>query len=136
MTFGVNVNHISQGLLSGAYTGGGSSLNIDTKAPAKPIVYNVIDPTTLVNLQNVLFNPKPKVFVGMMKFSITPVDDSRVIILNDPFNNASFSYSDSILINGRDEKYYTMPIIFSKLEVTLTAKYSLCIFGYMFEYSI
>lgn len=130
MTFGVNVNHISQGLLSGAYPG----LVIDTKKPAIPIVYNVFDPGSIVNLLNVMVLPKPKVFVGTIKFSITPVDDSRVIILSDPVNAASFTYTDSIALNNRAEKFLTMPVIFKSIECTLTAKYSLCIFGYLFEY--
>lgn len=131
MTFGVNVNHISQGLLSGAYPG----LIIDTKKPAIPLVYNVIDPATIVNLLNVMVLPKPKVFVGTMKFSTTPVDDSRSLQLSDPVNNFSFYYTDSIAINNRSEKFITMPIIFKSIECTLTAKYSLCLFGYLFEYS-
>lgn len=131
MTFSVNVNHISKGLLSGAYPG----LTIDTNAPAIPFVYNVFDPATVTVFNNFISLPKQKVFIGSIKFSITPVDDSRVIILDGLIGDATFSYTDSIGINGRNEKYLTMPIITTKITSTLTAKYSVCFYGYMFEYS-
>lgn len=129
MTFGLNVNHISQGLLSGAYPG----LIIDLKKPAIPIVYNVIDNVTLVNLLNVMLLPKPKVFVGSMKFEIFGIGDGAAFSLIDPANNNSFRYLDII---NNNQVYYSMPIVFSKMQNFLNAKFSCCIFGYMFEYTI
>lgn len=132
MTFGVNVNHISQGLLSGSYPG----LVIDTKQAAIPFVCNIIDAITLANYNAIQTNPKPKVFVGTMKFSTTPVSDSSSLQISDPANNYTFYYTDSNAINGQNEKFFTMPIIATKITSTLNAKYSLCLFGYFFEYSI
>lgn len=132
MTFGVNVNHISQGLLSGSYPG----LVIDTKKAAIPFVCNIIDAITLANYNALQTNPKPKVFVGTMKFSTTPVGDSSSLQISDPANNYTFYYTDSNAINGANEKFFTMPIIATKITSTLNAKYSLCLFGYFFEYSI
>ena len=131
MTFGVNMNHLSSGLEQGYIFP--SNLQIDPKK-ATPIIYNVIDAATIVNLLNILLLPKPKIFVGYINFIITPVNDSRVIYLYDPMGNPTFTYSDSVPINGRNEKYINSPMHFTKIESTLTAKYSLAIYGYLFEY--
>ena len=134
MTFGVNINHLSQGLENGFIYP--NNLKILPKT-ATPIIYNVIDATTIVNLLNIMTTPTgKKVFIGTIKFSFTPVNDSRSFQLRDPDGNYSFYFTDALPQNGTREQFLTMPMIFVGIDSTLTCKYSLLIFGYLFDYSL
>lgn len=131
MTFGINANHLINGIKNGYNFPNQISINSN----AIPIVYNVGDASTIVNLLNTMLLPKPKLFVGTIKFSTTPVNDARSLQLYDPAGTLSFYYTDSNAINGAREQFFSLPLIFSRIECTLNAKYSLQIFGYLLEYN-
>ena len=134
MTFGVNINHLSQGIETGFQYP--NNLKILPKT-ATPIVFNVFSAASIVNLLNIMNTPTgKKLFIGTIKFNYTPVNDSQSLQLRDPNGDYSFYFTDALPQNGTREQTITMPMIFVSIDSTLNCKYSLLIFGYLFDYSL